>query len=111
MNTKKIQYGKSSGFYLNIKNDFFDKNQLYIKKQKEFAKVYKAQPPRLQCKNCDHKLSTDPDFIKDEVGYVLCEKCGHLNGMHQDTQEFCDIVYAADGGKKYSENCYVIKEY
>ena len=104
MDTKKVRYGKSSEFYLNVKNDFFNKNQLYIKKQKEFAKVYKAQPPRLQCKNCDYKLSTDPDFTKDEIGYALCEKCGHLNGMHQDTQEFCDIVYTADGGKKYSEN-------
>ena len=111
MSTKKTekvsykQYGKPNTPLLNLKTSFFEENDLHIKKIDKIASVYKKQPKRTCCKNCDVKIdNTTYDFIKNGIEYILCENCNHLNGVYEDSSEFCDAVYIEDSGSDYSKN-------
>jgi 2-polyprenyl-3-methyl-5-hydroxy-6-metoxy-1,4-benzoquinol methylase len=101
---KAIIFGKSSSALLHQKSSFFKENELHLKKQKAIAELYSRQPRRTSCMNCMSQLQSNPDFTKDGVGYALCENCGHLNGLHQDTKEFCEALYTQDDGKAYAGN-------
>ncbi len=35
---------------------------------------------------------------------MLCEKCGHLQGTHEDTDEFCESIYTKDSGSEYAKD-------
>jgi len=98
------RFGKSSSALLNQKTSFFEENPVHLKKQRDIAALYVAQPKRESCMNCMHQLNDKADFVKDEIGYVLCDSCGHLNGMHQDTTAFCEALYTQDDGKAYAQN-------
>ena len=43
-------------------------------------------------------------FTKLGIDYVVCSRCGHLNGAHEDTEEFCAAVYTAGDGAAYAKN-------
>lgn len=99
------RYGKSSSSLLNQKISFFEENEQYVKKQRKVALIYKKQPKRTNCKNCNNKIaSSSVDFIKDGIGYVICNCCSHLNGIYEDSDKFCKAVYTTDSGKDYAEN-------
>jgi 2-polyprenyl-3-methyl-5-hydroxy-6-metoxy-1,4-benzoquinol methylase len=98
------QYGKSSTSLIKQKQSFFNENDKHIEEQRKISKIYVRQPIRLYCKNCDHSLKVEHDFIKDGIKYKICDTCTHLNGSHEDTDEFCNIVYAGDDGKDYAQN-------
>lgn len=98
------RYGKSSASLLLQKTSFFDANELHVKKQREIAVIYRKQPRRASCKNCDARLGLNYDFIKDEIEYMFCNHCHHLNGKYEDTDEFCKVLYTADLGLDYAEN-------
>jgi len=100
----KIRYGKSSTALIMQKKSFFDENDYHIIKQKKIASVYLQQPLRLNCKNCNGKLNSVPDFVKNDIGYTICNRCSHLNGMHEDTNAFCESVYSTELSKQYAEN-------
>ena len=34
----------------------------------------------------------------------MCERCGHLNGMNEDTNSFCSAVYTDNRGEDYAED-------
>ena len=103
------QFGKNSTSLLIQKASFFDENQEHLEKQQRIAEIYKKQPRRQKCKNCDSILPTSFDFIKDGIEYLLCEQCGHLNGGYDDTDDFCRSVYTEDSGKEYAKN-YSVKD-
>lgn len=97
-------YGKSSLPLLIQKKSFFNENDKHLKRQKEIALIYASQPRRVKCKNCDKKLNSSSDFTKDGIEYIICDQCFHLNGIYEDTDEFCNAVYISDSGEKYAEN-------
>lgn len=99
-----LQYGKLSTSLIMQKKSFFEENNKHVLKQREISDVYIKQPKRINCKNCDYTLQEENDFIKDSIGYKICQKCSHLNGAFEDSAEYCKIVYADDGGKAYAEN-------
>ena len=98
------RYGKSSSSLLNQKKSFFDENERHVLKQQKTASIYTKQPRRVNCKNCDSVLPLSSDFTKDGIEYVLCGQCTHLNGVYEDTDEFCEAVYTTDSGKEYAGN-------
>tara|TARA_B100001250_G_scaffold414485_1_gene453185 strand:- start:4646 stop:5692 length:1047 start_codon:yes stop_codon:yes gene_type:complete len=100
----KKRYGKSSSALLNQKTSFFEENKLHLNNQRRIAAIYAQQPKRTNCKNCNYELDSTPDFTKDGIGYVICNPCGHLNGVHEDTTEFCEALYTADLGDEYVLN-------
>jgi hypothetical protein len=104
MSTKR--YGKPSLPLLLQKTSFFESNDLFVKNQKEIALFYKKQPKRVNCKNCDKKLGKASDFIKDGIDYTICNYCHHLNGIYEDTNEFCERLYTADAGEDYAKTYY-----
>jgi len=87
---------------LRHKQDFLANNAALAARADTLAALYAAQPPRTQCMNCDGELGP-PEFTKRTVGYAVCARCGQLNGVHQDTDTFCQAVYADDGGKAYAQ--------
>jgi 2-polyprenyl-3-methyl-5-hydroxy-6-metoxy-1,4-benzoquinol methylase len=98
------QYGKSSASLIMQKQSFFRDNEKHIKAQKKISDIYTKQPMRISCKNCNHTLKTKHDFIKDNIQYKICDVCTHLNGAYDDTDEFCNTIYAGDEGKDYAQN-------
>jgi len=38
------------------------------------------------------------------VPYCICLKCGHFNGLHEDTIEFSNFLYFDEDGKGYATN-------
>ncbi len=98
------QFGKHSGPLLKQKTSFFEDNNKHVHRQRKIAEVYKQQNFRLNCKNCDVVLKDDVDFVKDQIGYKICGCCGHLNGIYEDSEEYCDFVYAGDSGEEYALN-------
>jgi len=101
---KTKQYGKSSASLIRQKASFFKENAQHIKSQRTISDIYIKQPLRLNCKNCNSPLEADYDFIKDNIQYKICKVCTHLNGAHEDTNDFCSIVYTEDKGKSYAQN-------
>jgi hypothetical protein len=97
-----IQFGKPSGPMLRHKQDFLTNNRALAARADELAALYASQPPRTKCMNCDGDLGP-PEFTKRTIGYAVCDRCGQLNGVHQDTDAFCQAVYADQGGKQYAQ--------
>jgi hypothetical protein len=98
------RYGKSSASLLLQKSSFFEENEKHLARQRKIAELYRRQPHREYCKNCNDTLGSNIDFIKGGIGYKLCVRCGHLNGEFQDTDDFCTNVYSDDGGIEYATN-------
>src|SRR5262245_58888725 len=98
------RYSKSSAFYVETKQDFFSSNDLLVQKTDQLNDIYRQQPARKRCKLCNYRLRTINDFISHAVSYSFCDKCGHLNGAFDDTNEFVQRLYVADGGRDYSKN-------
>lgn len=100
---KKL-YSKPLGNLFDFKQDFFHENDTKLQEFKNVASVYRQQPKRIRCKNCDGKIefTAASSFSKLDVQYSFCVRCGHLNGAHDDTDAFCNELYTDDSGKKYA---------
>ncbi len=96
-----IRFGKSSASLLTLKQSFFEENEAWLAYSKQLASVYVAQPRRTACKVCTGTLG-EASFTKHGIEYVICVRCGHLNGAHEDTDAFCSAVYTDDGGERYA---------
>ena len=92
---EKNLYGKASLSPYQLKRLEFQlgDNEKDVTRQRKFATAYGTQPRRYLCKNCAKKLSTSPDFQSVGIDYVICDFFPHLNGLHEDTDEFCQTVY------------------
>ena len=77
--------------------------------KKKIADIYNKQERRLNCKACGKKLTGTNDLTKLGIGYEICNNCSHLNGIFDDSNEYCNEIYAEDGGKDYSKNYDVSK--
>jgi hypothetical protein len=95
------RYGKSAEGILNVRQNFFDENDSSLRLVKSQADMYIAQPRRSRCKLCDGCLPDAPDFVKLKIPYASCPRCGHLNGLHEDTDAFCRAVYLDESYATY----------
>lgn len=98
-----LKYGKSCGPLLALKQDFTDQNDALLAEQNRLGEVYRRQPRRDVCVICGSAI-TDVAFSKCGIDYCFCDRCGHLNGAHQDSDAFCQALYTDDGGKDYAKN-------
>lgn len=100
---KVLKFSKSYANILKIKKEFYNDNEIYLKKAIKINNEYKKQPLRKCCKNCGSKKIKL--FIKNfDIPYKLCSSCGHLNGAYEDSRVFAKKLYASNDGKNYSKN-------
>lgn len=99
-----IRYSKPLGNLLDFKQDFFSSNDIKLEEFRKTAILYRSQPFRVACKNCAHSIDFGQTecFKKFGIAYALCPNCGHCNGAHEDTEEFCQKLYTENGGKDYA---------
>ena len=86
-----------------IKKNFVTHNNLHLQKILKINKFYSKQNRRTNCKNCNLKLSKKT-FTSFMVNYVICQRCGHLNGQYEESQKFLRKLYSDNDGKNYSKN-------
>ncbi len=92
------KYGKSSRCLSDIKKLYFINNDKMMEKSRKLLDFYIAQPKRTSCKICNMPLNPEPSFVKLKVAYHICANCSHMNGAHEDTDDFCNFAYTDDGG-------------
>ena len=105
---KLIKYSKPSFAVIKNKSSFFNQNEDLLKRVRDVNRYYLKQKKRTRCKVCSNTIK-DTHLIIHEVPYCLCSKCGHFNGLHEDSIEFVNYLYSADNGKNYASN--YIKDY
>ncbi len=96
----KKKYSKPFGGLNSLKTTFFDNNDGMLEMADGMADVLLMQPKRTKCKICGSPLAK-PLFTSHRIGYIECEKCGHLNSECEDTDDFASKVYVEDD---YSKN-------
>jgi len=89
-----IKYGKPNTEYLTLKDHFYDPkiNRQKTQLTSNVAKRYLQQPPRKACVVCEQLLPA-ASFKYHGAGYTVCESCGHMNGLFEDTVEFGEFLY------------------
>jgi len=92
----KSRFGKNSSSIIRIKSSYFKENKKEVLKQTKMRNLYLKESIRLLCMNCGYRLKKEISFEKDKIGYVLCNNCMHLNGIHEDSDNFCNNIYNED---------------
>ena len=98
-----IRFGKSTSALLKHKKDTVSQNTNLLNERIRIGEIYKKQPERTLCKCCSSKLK-GKEFVKQTIKYIICEYCGHLNGIYEDSDAFCAAVYTDNSGKAYAKN-------
>ena len=100
---KNIFFSKKSSDISLIKKVFTKYNNFIFIKIININKFYSKQPIRKKCKNCNFKLR-NKSFTSFHINYIICEKCGHLNGQFEENEKFLKKLYSDNKGKNYSKN-------
>ena len=96
------KFSKSLKDIQDIKEGYLNDNDKHLWEVQKINNKYCQQTLRIKCKNCLSYIdSNDIDFISHGVGYSICSNCGHLNGAHEDSEEFCSFLYVDEGGVNY----------
>ena len=103
-----IKFGKKSKDILEVKGNFITDNLKLFNWQKKLYRLYKKQPLRSRCKNCEKKIK-GLNFKKLNINYILCNYCGHFNGIYEDTKLLSKKFYQTSEQENYSK-IYVEKE-
>ena len=99
------QFGKAILPLLRHKMSYFEENDAILENSRRIGRIYREQPLRELCKNCDERKSPQClEFKKQEIDYWFCERCGHVNGAHDDSDTFCKQVYTGEGSENYAKN-------
>jgi hypothetical protein len=98
------RFGKSFLDIIDLKQSFFEENEALLERANDQARLYLNQPLRTACKLCDGLLPETGSIVKSGIPYAVCDTCGHLNGLHEDTDEFAFEIYVARGGTEYAKN-------
>ena len=100
---KIVKFSKSYKNILSIKKDFYNNNLSNLNSVLKINNLYKKQPLRKKCKNCNSSNLTS--FIKNfGIQYKICNICNHVNGQYQDTEKFAEKIYSMNKGKDYAKN-------
>jgi ribosomal protein S27E len=97
---KIIKFSKSYKDVFNLKKDFYNNNNNNLKKILKINRSYIKQKKRLKCKTCKSNL-TKTIFYSHKVNYLICKKCGHLNGQSVEKKNFLDKLYGVQLGDGY----------
>lgn len=89
-----LKYSKPSSDVIDFKQDFFQKDKELHSENIRLANIYRKQPRRELCKNCNSPLGKI-FFTKHSVEYYLCKTCNHLNGGYEDTLQFVEQLYTS----------------
>ena len=100
--SKKIIFSKKYENF-DIKSSFYNKNNFYLNNSKKVNNIYSKQIKRKKCKNCNYNL-LGISFESFKIKYIICKKCNHLNGIHEDSNQFVNFLYTEKGGKNYFKN-------
>ena len=101
------RYGKSFQKLFAHKRQMFEDNDKMLINAERLMAFYQLQPPRSNCKICDLSidgLSAKICHGKSKIEYTQCTHCGHLNGLHQDTNLYMNTIYREAGGEAYGQN-------
>jgi 2-polyprenyl-3-methyl-5-hydroxy-6-metoxy-1,4-benzoquinol methylase len=98
-----VKFSKPSGNIVKLKENFFSENEELLNNSIKINDAYAKQNLRKKCKNCDNEISGE-DFSSFHVGYKICSKCTHLNGIYEDSNEFVTRLYADSSGDNYKSN-------
>lgn len=86
------------------KQDLFRHNNQQKLKFEKIMKLYVNQPLRVKCVNCNAAIMNAAEyFFKNDVKYIVCDTCGHVNGAHEDTPVFSEALYCDSTDVHYSE--------
>lgn len=96
-----IKYGKTNAGYIRLKASFYDieENKRWVELAQKVCEKYRQQPRREGCVACLQPLG-EVIFTVHDIGYVLCDHCGHLNGLYEDTLEFVEYLYNETGASQ-----------
>ena len=97
-----IKFGKKSKDIIEIKTNYIKDNNKIFEWQKKLYEIYKSQPKRKFCKNCEKKLY-GKKIKKLKITYILCKCCSHLNGIYDDTFSLSKKFYQTTEQKSYSK--------
>ena len=95
MPKKLKKFSKNYNDIHNIKIDFIFENEKNLFEIKKINSFYLKQPYRKNCKLCKKKLK-NKIFQSFKINYKICNFCGHLNGLNQDTDKFINFLYYKD---------------
>lgn len=100
------KFSKSLDDIAAIKQSFARDNDALLASAQNINNSYVNQSPRGECKTCQSPISRNAvDFVNHGVAYVICENCGHLNGIYEDSEDFCNQLYASDDGSNHAHDC------
>jgi late competence protein required for DNA uptake (superfamily II DNA/RNA helicase) len=103
-----IKYSKSYNNINNLKKNFYTNNKENLKSAININKLYKKNPIRVFCINCQKKSLRK--FIKSHlIEYYVCTSCLHLNGKYKETEKFLKQLYSDNSGNNYKKN--YLKDY
>jgi len=93
-----IKYGKSNAEYIRKSAFFLDveENERWLRIIEKIGEKYRQQPRREGCVACETPIGA-PVIVVHGVECGVCELCGHLNGIYEDTPEFAEFLYAESG--------------
>ena len=100
-------FSKSLADLVSIKKSFLTENQLYLENSLAINRRYIKGPKQVSCKICSTKLEFVPDFTSHSVDYHICSNCGHLNGAHKLTSEFCNDTYITESSSTHNTSLYM----
>ena len=103
MKKQIIKFSKPSFAVIKNKESFFKENDRLLENVKKVNTFYLEQPKRKKCKTCSAPIKNSHLTIHS-VPYSICVKCGHLNGLHEDTFEFSSQLYSENDGQDYAIN-------
>ena len=101
------QFGKSFQKLFVHKQQMFEDNDNMLIDAAQLMDFYQLQPARVNCKICDSSIDSLGAKIyhgKSKIEYSQCARCGHLNGLHQDTNLYMNTIYREAGGAAYGQN-------
>src|SRR5215472_5950298 len=93
------RYGKPSAPLLDARAHLLTVagNQAQVDRARQIYDCYRAQPARKRCKICAAPLGDTPLLRKFSISYYECATCSHINGEFEDTSEFNELLYTAEG--------------
>lgn len=89
--------GKSYANMWRFKEGLTLENKELVAHNERLYELYRQQPVRKFCKIC-HGTKRRWEFHSHGVLYYCCDECGHINGNHVDTEEYCRKLYEGDDG-------------
>jgi hypothetical protein len=88
-----IKFSKPCKDIIQIKKSFFENEPEFIKKQAIIDFHYRNQKKRRVCVLCGAPLKGDA-YKRKNISYLKCSACTHVNGAHEDSEAFCNVVYS-----------------